>query len=567
MRYLKKRLNQLTLLVFSVVIIGLGYYYFSRPSLCKPMGQSLNLGAVNFPTSTSNSNARKHFELGLRYLHNFMYPLAIREFNFSKQEDPNFALSYWGIAMSYNWALWSYLDKAKGLKALYEWEDVKDKQLTPLEKDLLAAISIIYGEGSKIENDKKYINAMAALHQRYPDNVDIASFYALALLGYQTDVPFDIHNEQYLQKARDVLKPFIKTHPNHPGVLHYFIHASDVAEPKIAKEALVVVENIFRYMNHSSHVLHMPSHLYTELGNWSEAVEANKRSIAASHHLCRFLQKENIHLDLPLSMCSTVKAKPRDWSIQKWYACDADNIYHSTEWLHFEYLQLGQYQEAEKVMDNIQIVVDTINEPMYRYWLYRVMARQIIYSENWVPQATLPQPITLKNKDIYWAAYSESGLLLAQGLRAIHHRQVAMISQIEKRFDSILALMKDKEEGGFRNACALMRSEFLAAKLYYMNHKPNEGLRLLEKELAQNPSHLSQFSFTLPFIPLQEFYASLLVEKAGKKNLLKAVDLYNKELTYYPNRAQIFLGLGRAHTKLGNKKLASYAFAKWNRSL
>ncbi len=52
--------------------------------------------------------------MGLKYLHNFMYPLALREFKLAQQDDPTFALSYWGMAMCYKWSLWSYENKMKG---------------------------------------------------------------------------------------------------------------------------------------------------------------------------------------------------------------------------------------------------------------------------------------------------------------------------------------------------------------------------------------------------------------------------------------------------------------------
>jgi Tfp pilus assembly protein PilF len=75
---------------------------------------SLKLGTVNFETHTPSLDAHQHFELGLIYLHNFMYSLALREFKLAESADPTFALSYWGQAMAYKWSLWSYVNHEKG---------------------------------------------------------------------------------------------------------------------------------------------------------------------------------------------------------------------------------------------------------------------------------------------------------------------------------------------------------------------------------------------------------------------------------------------------------------------
>ena len=71
------------------------------------IGDHLKIGSLQFATSTHSPSAQAHFILGVKYLHNFMYPLALREFTLARKDDPAFALSYWGQAMCYKWSLWS----------------------------------------------------------------------------------------------------------------------------------------------------------------------------------------------------------------------------------------------------------------------------------------------------------------------------------------------------------------------------------------------------------------------------------------------------------------------------
>lgn len=533
------KLKLITLCLFLLLtssIYGV-YSHFHQPS-CTIPGENLKLGTVEFNDLSSSSNlAKKHFILGLRYLHNFMYPLALREFTIAKNTDPSFPLSYWGIAMSHYWPLWSFVDKAKGLQILNEIK-IKNLKMNEIEKKLIDAIQFIYNDGAKQENNKNYLNAMAKLYKEYPLHTEIASFYALALLGYATDNPFDKNNATYLIQARQILKKFIKTHPSHAGMIHYLTHATDIPNSSIPKEGLIATPLIYKYMNDSSHVLHMPSHLYTELGMWSEAAKANQLSIDASNRMCRFLESQNIQFDTPVHICSSAPQKKIKWSAKNWYACDADNIYHSAEWLHYDYLQLGEYEKAAKLVDEMTRVVNIQNEPMYEYWLYRIKARQIIFTEDWQALESLPKPITKNDDDIYWAAYSESGLLLAEGLKAIHHQQIHFINLIDQRYQAILKILDQRSEGGFRDACRLMYHEFLAANEMIIQGNEKRSLHLMEKALAiQEKLDHSEQSLTLPFIPAQEFYATLLMQHPTAINLQKTLSMLKKALIYNPNRA------------------------------
>lgn len=559
---------KLFLIVLIIIFIALSSFIVKKISAPQNdpciIGEHLNLGTVDFPTSTKITEAQRHFLLGLRYLHNFMYPLALREFTLAKKADPSFALSYWGIAMSYQWPLWSYVDKAKGQVILYQLDDQQNVPMTDLEKQLIAAVKLIYSDGTVVENDKKYVGAMASLFHQYPDNPDIASFYALSLLGYVADAPLANDAAASLQQAQGILKLFLKKYPHHPGIIHYYIHAMDVPNSPSPKEGLTVTNDIYHVLSDSSHVLHMPAHLYTEVGDWPAAAHANLLSMDASNRLCRFLETNSIHLDAPIVTCSSShNKKVVKWSDKNWYACDADNFYHSAEWLQYEYLQMGQYKKANKIALHMNKVVNIIGEPMYDFWLYRTRARQILYTNDWQPLKTLSPAIISEEGDSLWAAYSESGILLAEGLQAIHNHQTIFLPEIEKRYQKIISILDKKNEGGFKNACLLAQLEFLAAKEYYINKNTQASTVLLEKALkVQEKLQESQEPLTLPFIPAQEFYAEILLQHPSKDYVIQAIALYRNELKFNVNRSQAFMGLARAETELGNLKNADYWYRK-----
>ncbi|MDV7393505.1 hypothetical protein RZS08_19175, partial [Arthrospira platensis SPKY1] len=104
--------------------------------------------------------------------------------------------------------------------------------VTPLEKDLLKAVHTLYGDGEKFDRDVAYRDYLAGLYQKYPGNQEIAAFYALSLLGA---VPSGRDDESFDKGAR-IVQGILAENPNHPGALHYMIHAND--DPEHARLAL-----------------------------------------------------------------------------------------------------------------------------------------------------------------------------------------------------------------------------------------------------------------------------------------------------------------------------------------
>ncbi|MHB1947480.1 MAG: tetratricopeptide repeat protein [Gammaproteobacteria bacterium] len=534
----------------------------SKSILVSVPGDHLNLGQVTFPTSTTSPEAQSHFVLGVKYLHNFMYPLALREFMLAQKADPNFALSYWGMAMCYKWSLWSYENKKKGERIIQEFNSIKDIKMSPLEKGLLNAIALTYGSGTLIENEKKYMKAMAQLYQQYPANPDVASFYALSMIGYAMDAPFSKDLDRITQKARDVLKPFLKSHPGHPGVIHYYMHANDIPNSHFPETALSVVPNVYKYLSDSSHVLHMPSHLYTDLGMWSDAAIANQYSIQAGHHMCAFLKTLSVDLcaldGKEFNRYNPLEEPKYKWTKRDDVACDADNIYHSTEWLQYEYLQTGQFKKAEKQLAIMRKVAETLNDPKYDFWLYRMQARQLLYADETPPVKELPKPLIEKSSDKIWAAYSECGLLLADGLSAIRNEQTLLLSPIDSRFDNIISQLTMPSGAAFKQACIMNQALLRGVKSVAIGKDRSAALKYFDRAYKiQTQLQSSHQSITLPYVPAQEIYGNFLLQDPHRKNLLKAVDLYENELTYNPNRSEAILGMARAQVKLGNIKLAN----------
>ncbi|HEY2906135.1 MAG TPA: hypothetical protein VGJ29_09560, partial [Vicinamibacterales bacterium] len=188
--------------------------------------QAPSVGKVAFANSGAPA-AQAPFLTGLAQLHNFEYADAAQWFRKAQEADPTFALAYWGEAMTYNHPVWMEQDIASARKALKRLADTADERLakapTAREKAYMHAVDVLYGDGDKYARDAAYAGEMAALHAKYPDDVDGTAFDALSLLG----TAHEGRNVDTYMRAAALLEPLFVTNPQHPGIAHYLIHSYD----------------------------------------------------------------------------------------------------------------------------------------------------------------------------------------------------------------------------------------------------------------------------------------------------------------------------------------------------
>jgi pentatricopeptide repeat protein len=318
----------------------------------KPESQAEGrLGEIQLEVSGA-AEAQPHFERGLLLLHSFEYADAADAFKQAQEVDPDFAMAYWGEAMTYNHSLWRAQDHEQGKAALEKLgatpKDRKAKALTTLEQDFLQAVEILYGEGIKTERDQAYADYMQTLYQKYPENTEVAAFYALSLLG---SVPVGRDDEVY-EKGATIAKSIIAENPNHPGALHYLIHSYD--DPMHASLALHAADSYSKVAPDAAHALHMPSHIYVAMGMWDEVVASNEVSWQAS--------------------VDRMKRKNLDYSAQS---------YHAFHWLLYGYLQQGRYAKARQIMDDMVRYTDTVPSKGSRAYLISMKGTYLIETNDW----------------------------------------------------------------------------------------------------------------------------------------------------------------------------------------
>jgi len=241
------------------------------------MSANGNFGELSFPNSGKPA-AQAPFLRGVKLLHNFQYEEAITAFQQAQKADPDFALAYWGEAMSHNYTLWSeqHTDEARAILARFgptpEVRAAKAK--TPREKMWLAAVEALYGPGPKYERDEAYADRMDALFAAYPDDLEARTFDALATMG-RSHGTRDVAN---YMKAAAMLEEVFPTHQHHPGVVHYLIHAYD--DPTHAPLGIRAARLYDKIAPDSAHAQHMTSHIFLAMGMWPETEQANIHAAA-----------------------------------------------------------------------------------------------------------------------------------------------------------------------------------------------------------------------------------------------------------------------------------------------
>ncbi len=483
------------------------------------------LGSISFPTSGAAAAQPKFIE-GVKDLHSFEFDEAAEAFLQAQQVDPNFALAYWGEAMSYNHPLWAQQDLPSARKALERLAPTLEGRLakahTEKEKAYLQAVNeLFYAQGDKLARDNAYSDAMARLHERWPDDHEISIFYALSLLG--TVRPGDKGFRRQALAASIALTVF-QQNPNHPGAAHFIIHAFD--DPDHAILALPAARVYARIAPAAPHALHMPSHIFVQLGMWQDVAASNIVAYKAAVDLI-----ERMHLP------------------------EGREDFHTLSWLEYANLMLGKFDEARKNVDLAKQAADRNPKNAAIGQQYHTMlARYILETGKWekIPLAGSTQASgdheSMPGMPGMGARYSGEGAwIFIAGLSAAKLGDASAAEQARARLS---AMRQSVESGGDAYAAkpfGIMENEVASAAELARGHK-TEAVRLA-KQAADIESTLSAPSGPPePIKPALEFYGEVLLDADRPA---EAAAAFQQALLRTPKRTPSVNGLARATAKGG----------------
>ena len=243
--------NRTARLMLIAVMAGSGAVTSSSP-------RQASQSRLSFQNS-GTAAAQADFLRGVAWLHSFSYEEAIDAFRAAQKIDPNFAMAFWGEAVSFSQPLWFVEEPAKARAALAKLAPTPElrfkKAATAREQGFLRAVEALFGPGDPAARAAASAQAMARVAAENPADDEAQTFYALALLG---TLPRGDASLPLRRQAGAIGERVLARSPNHPGAAHYILHAYD--HVTLAPKGLAAARAYARTAPAASHALHMPAH-------------------------------------------------------------------------------------------------------------------------------------------------------------------------------------------------------------------------------------------------------------------------------------------------------------------
>ncbi|TBW28692.1 type IV pilus biogenesis/stability protein PilW [Gramella sp. KN1008] len=479
--------------------------------------QSTNtiLGKIDFPTS-GNGEAQKSFETGVLALHSFWYEEARDHFNKAQRIDPQFAMAYWGEAMTYAGPFWGpgeTIDSLAGKKVLKKVDSIRSNtglKWTDREKMYVDAVRLLFRGGDNLEAHREpYLEAMNLLVEKYPEDDEAVIFTALARMCLPD---FDDQNPFHVVEIAAPLENIYERKKDHPGVLHYLIHVYDT--PMFGEMGLRQARIYADLAPSASHALHMPSHIFKHMGQWDKVIASNIDSYNAS-----------------------VKWQKRT----KRPVTSRD--FHALDWLHETELEIGHFKHAAKYKDSLKNVIAEAKQENLNLGMLPMMLKSYENAElgamEWAGMEVKTEPVTMKEID----EMPTSPELFNPAYRAARHGQKEIMDTIIARLNKFeLPPNMQQYRASFDNALSNIKAEY-----YLTIGESEKALEMAEKAMEyadekdkSDPQKNSKFTE----------YARFLYE-GGK--IKEAYDIYAELNDFFPKRVNFLIGLARSSDALGRK--------------
>lgn len=252
----------------------------------QPATHMPGMGTHHHPVSTTNTEAQKFFDQGLRFVFAFNHNEAIRSFKRAAQLDPQLAMAHWGIALALGPNINLDVDPERE-KAAYEAVQ-RAKSLTAgvseNERAYIDALVRRYSIDPKADLKKlavDYKNAMGEVVKRYPDDLDAATLFAESAMNLR---PWkfwtsDGKPAEGTEEIVATLESVLRRDPNHIGAIHYYIHAIEASSTP--ERALAYAPRLPSLIPAAGHLVHMPAHIYARTGDYEAAALSNKDAARA----------------------------------------------------------------------------------------------------------------------------------------------------------------------------------------------------------------------------------------------------------------------------------------------
>jgi tetratricopeptide (TPR) repeat protein len=509
-------------------------------ALVSPLAQSgPGLGRATF-TNSGSPKAQADFQRGIAWLHSFGYEDAIDAFRAAQKIDPDFAMAYWGEAMSFSQPLWFFEEVPKGRAALARLGPSPEARIakakTAREQGFMRAVEALFGPGDKPARAAAHARAMATVAAENPADDEAQTFYALALLA---TMPRGDASLPIRRQAGAIAEKVFARSPNHPGAAHYILHAYD--HSSLAAKGLPAARAYAKIAPAASHALHMPAHSFLQAGLWDEAALSDEASWNAS----------------------IAWAKRRGLSI-------VSRDYHSLAWLQYEWTQQGRFsktkeaialvEEGMKLSPGLQPQAPSPQHAgghgygeseigrgsgvaALRNDRASMRARYIIESGRW---GEMKGQTTFDNIEE----------LLALGLSAVNLGDAARVAAV---IEQLRGAAGPGQPAELREQAEVMLKEMEAVDLFAQGRR-TEAFAMMDRAAALQARMPKPIGRPFPVKGADELYGDLLLQAGRPK---EAAVWFDRALARTPNRSKAVLGLARAYRNSGDAASAKATYKRF----
>jgi len=485
------------------------------------------LGSVHFETSCS-AVVNPTLTRAVALLHSFGYEEARRAFEDAAARDERCAMAHWGIAMTWWHPLWAPPTKAEltsGHQAATKAKTIGGR--TPRERAYIEAIGLFYDGAETTSHQVRavaYRERMMRVASEFKDDVEASIFYALSLLATASPGDASFANQK---RAAEILNRISRDQPDHPGVVHYVIHAFDY--PRLASEALPAARAYAKIAPASPHALHMPTHIFTRLGLWQESITGNLVSARTAREL-------------------VARTHPG--------ATSFDGL-HALDYLVYAYLQIDDQDKARAAADE-SAAARRFDEPNFAagYAIAAIPARLALERHDWKAAAALEAPAL----DLPWQQFPYA-LAITPFAQAVGAARIGQPARARAALESIRTIQRQLTTTpvpGPYDWAGQVESMRLAASAWVSRSdgRNDEALTQagaaaeLEEKVGKHPVTPG------PVLPARELLGDLLLELDRPGEALKA---FESSLMESPNRFNSLAGAALAAVRSGQRdKAADY---------
>jgi tetratricopeptide (TPR) repeat protein len=519
-----KRNFAATFIVFAVALAGEFSLGDSIAADSEHAGHAL--GKVNFPISCS-PEAQNEFNRAVALLHHMTYPQARQAFEHVTQIDPKCAMAHWGVAMTLFQPLWPTRPSPKDLAR--GWAKVEEaKKLNPpteRERLFIAAAEAFFVEPEGKDywlRIRRWEQAMEKVYRAFPHDHEAMAFYALAHLAV---APSNSISRANSDRAAEILLQIYRENPDHPGAMHYLVHANDV--PGRERESLEITRKYEQVAPDNPHALHMPTHIYTRLGDWDGVVRGNLRAADAALKYPAGEQGEFVWDEFP----------------------------HAIEYLIYGYLQQALDKEAATQLKRLRETPHL--EPSFKtaFHLASTQSRYALERGDWKAAAAIQPREAIANLDWDRFAWPEAIARFAHGLGTLRtgnlkeaKAEIGHLQKLEEKMNSM-------GEELFARNIRVLRLE-LSGWIAHSEGDDQVSVAKLREAAdleASTPKHPVTPG---PTLPASEQLGDLLLEL---KQPTAALAAYKSSLQFYPRRFNSLLGAARA-ARASNHQSAAHEY-------